>query len=127
MNSSEYDKLSDDEKRIKVAELQGWTSIRKQSQNRFYPDGYAEHLDVWVGKGPYGEDDVPDYLTDLNAMHEAFLSKIDEIPVYYWEILGKVCNWKGEGKDIRLWSCVVHTATAAQRAKAFVLTKTLGD
>jgi hypothetical protein len=80
----------------------------------FHEDGK-----IWVEikEGLHGlvEDELPDYLNDLNAMHEAekaldgmdqltYLAKLHEGNHY--------CSWAG--------TC----ATAAQRAKAFL--KTLG-
>tara|TARA_R110000868_G_scaffold202903_1_gene450763 strand:+ start:77 stop:421 length:345 start_codon:yes stop_codon:yes gene_type:complete len=65
---------------------------------------------------------VPDYLTDLNAMHEAekmipFISR----QAYYENILFTVFkDPAGDGSHVEMWA-VCH-ATAAQRAEAFLRT-----
>jgi hypothetical protein len=117
MNSSEYDKLSDEEKRVKVAELCGW----KHRDN-----GFPTHED-WIWTHPVMECanrwyDVPAYLHDLNAMHEAEMlldgnerGRKCSLATLYSGILGIIC----------CDPIPIH-ATAAQRAKAFVLTMTGG-
>jgi hypothetical protein len=56
-------------------------------------------------------DDLPDYLHDLNAMHEAEKLIMDESSIIYFEWLTRL-------------SCPWH-ATAAQRAEAFLRTLNL--
>lgn len=111
-----YDRLFESEKRIYVAELCGWTNI--------FWDG-----DDWVGT-PLNkiytlsgrEPSIPDYLNDLNAMHEAEKIFIQEDGCVWgkdWETyckhLEKIC-FLAEPTN-----CLMR-ATASQRAKAFVLT-----
>ena len=68
---------------------------------------------------------VPNYLNDLNAMHEAVASKwLDQDPTYEGN-LAKVC---GAGDPATDWwestayrGLLIH-ATAAQRAEAFLKT-----
>jgi hypothetical protein len=70
---------------------------------------------------------MPDYLNDLNAMHEALLTINKETGewVRYLDVLGEllkpvyVRNHVGGLND---WWWLFHSATAAQRAEAFVLT-----
>lgn len=68
-------------------------------------------------------DSIPDYLNDLNAMHEAEKVLTDEQDLEYSEALEQVvgarfgCN---NAEDMRR----LRSATAAQRAEAFL--RTLG-
>lgn len=130
MTRKQWSELTPDQQRVKIAELCGWTNCHLCTLQEFNEGGsdLDGMLDSPVGYKP-GEkyvSPIPRFTDDLNAMHETFmyLLNLDVIPAYYWENLGKILNWKGEGRDTRLWSCVVHTATAAQRAEALVLTMT---
>ena len=115
MTAEEYDKLTNEEKRIKVAELCGWTDFEMYEVNG---------RTVWYGfhdthhpqtKYRYVTP-LPDYLNDLNAMHKAENANItNTLSPKYNKTLFDVCirvGWHPE------------RATAAQRAKAFVLTMT---
>jgi hypothetical protein len=113
MTSEEYDKLTDKEKRIKVAEHSG-----KWMNCHITDDGIA------AGRPTVGNPNnlamLPNYLYDLNAMHEAEMifgrslrARCNERYGYeYW--LEKVA---GPGMGMVM-------ATASQRAKAFVLART---
>jgi hypothetical protein len=102
--------MNKEQQRIKIAEACGWADIRFA-----YLGG--------TGLGPLDglRDDLPDYLNDLNAMHEAEkvlprqLSHID-----YWQ--------KGYGRFQTLlaeYTITPYSATAAQRAEAFLKTLNL--
>jgi len=54
---------------------------------------------------------VPDYLNDLNAMHEAIMSQSGEFRVRYRNILADLCGAQH-----------FHNATAEQRSEAFLRT-----
>jgi hypothetical protein len=92
--------MSPDKQRIAIAEACGWT-------------------DFWAGEetGTNGQDpaglqaQLPDYLNDLNAMHEAEKVLESDIPKFsaYLSIL-------------QYLSPIPVRATAAQRAQAFLLT-----
>jgi hypothetical protein len=97
--------MSEEQQRIAIAEACGWTKIS---------DWKAAGINGQHPTEPWTEV-IPDYLNDLNAMHEAekaldgmdqltYLAKLHEGNHY--------CSWAG--------TC----ATAAQRAEAFL--KTLG-
>ena len=97
--------MSEEQQRIAIAEACGWTKIS---------DWKAAGINGQHPTEPWTEV-IPDYLNDLNAMHEAekaldgmdqltYLAKLHECNHY--------CSWAG--------TC----ATAAQRAEAFL--KTLG-
>jgi hypothetical protein len=110
--------VSPEAQRIAIAEACGWLSIKNHSTIRI--NG------LWMGYPPKNAIinkpvELPDYLNDLNAIHEAisnqgwdanemlsFLRNLKEIvaPHYLWENM--LTNW-----------CLSH-ATAAQRAEAFL-------
>lgn len=80
------------------------------------------------------EQTVPDYLNDLNAMHEAekVLTTRAQISQYVWE-LERLTNWKADyivGSDGKQYLCPASyfccvNATATQRAEAFLRTLNL--
>ena len=104
MTREQWAKLSPEIQRIMVAELCGWKDIE--------PENCSPLFDVVSGRRDsivYTE--IPDYLNDLNAMHEAEeLVKTDELFGEYGIWLERLGDWDG------------FCATAAQRAEAFVLT-----
>jgi len=66
MRTREYvESLSDEERRIRTAELCGWSDCYKQS------DGLLCGIAPLDPNGIRWDSQLPDYLTDLNAMHEA--------------------------------------------------------
>jgi hypothetical protein len=61
---------------------------------------------------------IPDYLNDLNAMHEAETLRIaGEFDMEYREMLDRVCGQYS----------IIYRATAAQRAEAFLRTLNLWE
>jgi hypothetical protein len=109
--------IREQQQRIAIAEACGWTRIEGNH-------GFASNP---TGIDPSDElrDDVPDYLNDLNAMHEA--EKMLEGAKNwncYTDILGKLCHYIPEIHGLRSFVNIIVSATAAQRAEAFV--KTLG-
>jgi len=90
--------MKPEEQRIAIAKYCGWTSDRYHT--------------LWTRPDKTGRyyltDELPDYLNDLNAMHEAENYIMDESSIVYLEWLARL-------------SCVWH-ATAAQRAEAFLRT-----
>jgi len=62
--------------------------------------------------------DLPDYLNDLNAMHEAETVMTDQQRTGYLDKLYEVCNSHSMLNDDWNLTC----ATAAQRAEAFLRT-----
>jgi hypothetical protein len=71
----------------------------------------------WCHRGVYGgTHGVPDYLRDLNAMHEAEKTLTESQHESYWRNLIKVCI--DPENNNRSW---IHLATAKQRAEAFLL------
>lgn len=100
--------MNPDEQRIAIAEACGW---------HFNND---PKIGMWVRPSGHFEINLPDYLNDLNAMHEA--EKVLEIPQI--KTYGAILREMTRGGDYvshldRSWH-----ATAAQRAEAFL--KTIG-
>ena len=94
--------MSPEAQRIAIAEACGWTRYNGKEKFQFYsPRGMYARME-----------NLPDYPTDLNAMHEA--EKVLTLPErrkYRKTLLGH-CEPA---------SIAIH-ATAAQRAEAFLLT-----
>ena len=120
MTREQWAKLTPEEQRIKVAELCGW-EVRKSGA------AILSGIICWnseLDKSRPPEDDgirfdVPDYLNDLNAIHEAEKSLDDTQSVNYDYYLKCICWDDGVRTNTRIGA---HLATAAQRAEAFVLT-----
>jgi hypothetical protein len=107
--------------RIAIAYACGW---------RIDPDSGIKHLPFTV-HDPSGDfyhaqsldhaiNFLPDYLADLNAMHEAWLTLSDADKYVFAEFLQRVV-FKGGGGDG--WVYWPSNATAAQRAEVFLRTK----
>lgn len=114
--------MSPEKQRIAIAEACGWRDI--------YPA-----ISDYMGKVP-GNDtllrNIPDYLYDLNAMHEAekVLSIVNDVDGYssrdrYSKELLNICGtWKPFewGNECQADFYKVLHATAPQRAEAFLRT-----
>ena len=101
--------MTPEQKRIKIAEALGYTHVRIIKAIESPPD-------IGIGHHPTEPHSVPDYLNDLNAMHEAekvLLTK--EQRRKYVRTLFQTTNTDWDS----------HCATAAQRAEAFGLTLNL--
>ena len=98
-------KLTNEQKRLKIAEACGWK----------YKNSHA----MWLSpSGQPGFTDCPDYLNDLNAMHEAWKSCIafkDVVHKAFLKHLRSICEH--EQDLFGCWDAI--NATAAQRAEAF--------
>lgn len=107
--------MTTEEKRIAIAQACGWVRWSKIYRGR------SEH--GWKKEGHPFLLTPPDYLNDLNAMHEAerTLSADNKTQDQWWEWLKTVCSRDCAG------SCTYAAAhaTAAQRADAFLLTLNL--
>jgi hypothetical protein len=113
MTHKEWIKLTPEQQRSRVAELAGWT-CRKVDVS-----GPRKHALLWFGpNGEANRDYPPDYLHDLNAMHEAEMSIPFSKRRYFRNNLRLLMSAESGNY---LWGDCVH-ATAAQRAEAFVIT-----
>ena len=93
------------EQRIAIAEACGWPSSTCNINHALQEIG-----------GKWWALTLPDYLSDLNAMHEAE------------KVLFKTNDWSACKYDKMLWNMTSSwrwTATAAQRAEAFLKTLNL--
>lgn len=101
------------EQRIAIAQACGWVMM---------PIGLMKRGDEWaVPFSKYGHSCIPDYLNDLNAMHEA--EKV-LTPNQRFEYLVELGGELQEMSTDDSWNST-H-ATAAQRAEAFLRTLNLG-
>lgn len=117
--------MTTEQQRIKIAEACGWTGIAN------YGDGIVKGFPEGLPT-PYNchRSDVPDYLNDLNAMHEAEKVLIAQgLTEDYTDHLERICYieraeisfesyQEGVGWGHNEW----FHATAAQRAEAFLRT-----
>ena len=111
--------MTPEQQRIAIAEACGWANIRW--------NGVRYN---WVGHRPEtARDDyaLPDYLNDLNAMHEAENSQ-GRYDLSFWDSYSENLAMITQRDDKPIWvivNCV--RATAAQRAEAFLRTLDLWD
>ena len=116
--------MKPEEQRIAIAEARGIKPPYKIEQGLDGKDWQARKT-IWT---------IPDYLNDLNAMHEAekVLTTRAQISQYVWE-LERLTNWKADyivGSDGKQYLCPASyfccvNATATQRAEAFLRTLNL--
>jgi len=122
-------KLTLEQKRIKIAEACGWTLFSDgwaRPDTQFYADGRPVPLDEITS---FTEAGLPDYFSDLNAMHKAEESLTD----YQWDQMFNLLidiRWKDASSEQRKGIGTQKVlspsrATAAQRAEAFGLTLNL--
>lgn len=99
--------------RIAIAEEQGWRCCHDSSKYGLgviaFPPNYDGDLNNTIGLQK-----IPDYLNDLNAMHEAVMAQSGEFRLRYRNALVEIAG-----------SQHYHNATAAQRAEAFLKTLNL--
>jgi len=101
--------MSDDEKRIKIAEACGW----EQSHNDIHGKPTWLLNNNWQRGHTYAHE-LPDYFNDLNATHD-MEKYFDDKKIFVWEQyktnLEVICNLDDAVQ-----------ATARQRAEAFIKT-----
>lgn len=85
--------------------------------SKTYGDGWKNPKTKTISNDP---EDLPDYLNDFNAMHEAEAHLTEEQHYAYASALARVCH--DNEHNNRTW---YHLATAAQRAEAFLRTLNL--
>lgn len=104
--------------RIKIAEACGWTFVNRVDK---FPHGLPPEGRIHRYTIP-----LPDYLNDLNAMHEAEkVLNIDQ-KLQYVEMLRSIKGPVSRDRTPVTW-IYAHLATAAQRAEAFLRTLNLWE
>lgn len=123
--------MSPEAQRIAIAEACGWRRVYlhdSQFKCGSHGCGYDTHIKWIHDDAPYSPtlhpgqlDNLPDYLNDLNAMHEAEKTILTCAPWWlYQKELRRVTLWDGvDGSDV---VTRLIRATAAQRAEAFLRT-----
>ena len=113
--------MTHNEQRIAIAKVCGWTA--EQDSNGWWRARHkltGNAVELWLSERNVWSVGIPDYLGDLNAMHEAeqvlFCDK--------WKWLAYVNNLNEMPSLQDEWLCVSIHATAPQRAQAFL--RTLG-
>jgi|688.fasta_scaffold1659880_2 hypothetical protein len=104
--------MKPEKQRIAIAEACGWTVIN-DSLCHITPDRNGEPQIAAIAR-------LPDYLTDLNAMHEAMAHLEPEQVDQFAAELSGIVWWDLTSNEVGH----VANATAAQRAEAFL--KTVG-
>lgn len=108
--------MNAEKQRIAIAEACGWLECRpatcRAGAFTGIPPASVEpsRIRTWI----------PDYLTDLNAMHEAEMVLTDEQQSDYGERLASLVPYNGRSVHRDIFR-MAH-ATAAQRAEAFLRT-----
>ena len=107
--------MTPEQQRIAIAEACGW------KETEAWLDGRRcfERADINAG---WDFDSLPDFLNDLNAMHEA--EKVltpDTIPEYLCQLFDVATNGRS-GLYPVAENYLSHHATASQRAEAFLRT-----
>lgn len=104
--------MTNHEKRIVIAEFCGWKKKRCSH-------GVLVHWHSLDWRGPKNEVQMPDFLNNLNAIHEAE-KKINVAD--YVRNLRQIVGWCGESDEDIEDDWVLITATAMQRAEAVLTT-----
>lgn len=101
--------MSPEKQRIKIAEACGWKDMFIENNRPLL----GRHEPESMGRDYLC---VPDYLNDLNAMHEAEKMLFPTHEAKWAMTMSEVCghSWR-----------IIYTATAAQRAEAFLKTLSL--
>ena len=112
--------MTQEEQRTAIAEACGWTATVDDDQfwRATRADG-SMTSDLWCSMSSVWNVGIPDYLNDLNAMHDAVMTlNADQMISMDYHLDVVVGNGKqGLNCEYFLWS-----ASASQRAKAFLRT-----
>jgi hypothetical protein len=114
--------MTPEQQRIAIAEACGWKSVRSEFSMKSWINSDGNHVGI-------GTDSLPNYLNDLNAMHDAEehaihnLMDADEWGEYGMLLKrshphGLFLNGEVDYHDL---ATILH-ATASQRAEAFLRT-----
>ncbi len=115
--------MSPELQRIKIAEACGWKIIDFNRGDKL-PDVVPSKTTYWDKERKYKPyPAIPDYLNDLNAMHEAEKQIPKNLQPAYWCLL---CSLNSGEIVAYGYFYAVHK-TAAQRAEAFLRTLNLWE
>lgn len=114
--------MDKEKQRIAIAEACGWYGIRETSHRWEVTDPPAPPMCIMGYHDKHGKQRLPNYLNDLNAMHEAEKVVQDLCPE--GETL---CEQYESELDHIVGSGYLIFATAAQRAEAFLKTLNLWE
>lgn len=112
--------MSPEAQRIAIAEACGWQGPQHPDNVAGMAGWWSQSRGVWWKRPDCVRvmaSAVPDYLTDLNAMHEAEKVLTEHQRIVYKETLADITP---HDPSVSLWG-LCH-ATAAQRAEAFLRT-----
>ena len=110
--------MTPEQQRIAIAESCGLTNVAPMIVKNVKHKGDDITVGIWSDDGW-----VPQYLNDLNAMHEAEKVLTVAQRINYANQIGVVLSGGSVGRAIPNW-WFIHEATASQRAEAFL--RTLG-
>ena len=116
--------MTPEQQRIAIAEACGWTATVDDDQfwRATRADG-SMTSDLWCSMSSVWNVGIPDYLNDLNAMHEAVsifdYDQADEFEDHLCDICKRLND---EKENPAPWRFAVVNATASQRAEAFLRT-----
>jgi len=120
--------MTPEQQRIAIAEACGWKKDSHHPRTYRLDNGYIKF--AWAKSDGRGHDEPPNYLSDLNAMHEAVHSRITSPELqqeYFYQLndaIGLVDCFSPAW--IKEFAVFAHSqATAAQRAEAFLRTLNL--
>ena len=107
--------MTPEQQRIAIAEACGWTNVAPRIVKNVKHQGDDITVGIWSDDGW-----IPNYLNDLNAMHEAEKVLTLGQRVIYADNLCII--WTGrDDRAVPIWFWITE-ATAAQRAEAFLRT-----
>jgi len=117
MTSKEWRKLTSEQQRINIAEFLGFSQFERVGITGRCESELKARIRI-VEDSVWCDQIVPDYVNDLNATHELelYIQKVHGSDKWlkYVDILRRDVNWGGAAGEI--------SATASERAEAFVLT-----
>lgn len=116
--------MTDEQMRIAIAEACGWSEIDSYIGQEKMPEGLLKGQNPKYKGGK--KEELPDYLNDLNSMHEAE-EYIKDWPKWV-KMLAKVIAGvpnatRAGGTKVFVDRSILARATARQRAEAFLKTK----
>ncbi len=113
--------MTPEQQRIAIAEACGW-----RYDTTAAPDMKYVGIMCWIrpGNDDWRTEQVPDYLNDLNAIHEAEKVLTIAQRIQYKQQIGVVMSGGSVGRAIPDW-WLIHEASPAQRAEAFLRTLNL--